>query len=548
MTQIYEALADAFAAEGVRQIFCLTGDGNMHWEAAMIARHGAESIHVRHEHAACAMATAYARATGGVGVASVTCGPGLTQIMTALATAYQARIPLVVFAGEDPMSATWYNQRIDQGPLVRATGSAYVAARSAKVINASVLEAFTIARSENRPVVLAVPLDLQKEIAMSGEYVPVTRNGYQSPQTPHEDQVLSALTRIRTSERIVVLAGRGAKAAREHCIHLAEMTGGALATTLLAKGMFHGHHSDIGVAGGYAHEATREALMRADLVIAVGASLSQYTSDQNLLFKPVSVLQIDNDPLRFNQGQAPAGQVILADAEETLRILVGAIAEDPPRAIQSDWDPKLFADRVNSSPADSAIFSLDDDFLDPRDVAASLSKYCDPSWAHVSSSGHCSYFATHITGRGPEDFLAIREFGAIGNGLSYAVGRWAAKPDQPVMLTEGDGGFMMHVQELETVLRHKMKILICLFNDGAYGSEIHKLRADGVSDKGALYGRGDIAAIARGFGLRGHRVSRLDQVPDLARDFKNSEVPTLWDFQVSDAVIAPTMRRATAKA
>ena len=98
-TKIYRALAEAFLAEGVDTLFVLTGDGNMHWEAALAERNSFQSYHVRHEHSACAMATAYAAKTGKVGVASVTCGPGLTQIMTALATAARARIPLVVFAG-----------------------------------------------------------------------------------------------------------------------------------------------------------------------------------------------------------------------------------------------------------------------------------------------------------------------------------------------------------------------------------------------------------------------------------------------------------------
>jgi thiamine pyrophosphate-dependent acetolactate synthase large subunit-like protein len=111
---IYEALAQSFAAEGVDTHFTLMGDGNMHWATAMKNLDGMSTFAVRHEHCACAMAMGYHLATGKVGVASVTCGPGFTQVMTALTGASRARIPMVIFAGEAPMHAKWYNQALDQ--------------------------------------------------------------------------------------------------------------------------------------------------------------------------------------------------------------------------------------------------------------------------------------------------------------------------------------------------------------------------------------------------------------------------------------------------
>lgn len=546
---IYEALADAFVAEGTNTLFVLTGDGNMHWEVAMGRHPDMHSIHVRHEHTAVAMATAYAMATGDVGVASVTCGPGLTQIMTALSTATQARAPLVVFAGEDPMHANWYNQRIDQAPLVVGTGAAYIAARSPKVIDHCVMEAFTIARTERRPVVLAVPLDLQKQPAIASTYVPSRERVPEAgPRMPHPDYVRRAVERIRAAKRVVVLAGRGAVAgkAKDACVRLADLTQGALTTTLPARGLFSGHPRDVGVAGGYAHVATRDALQAADLVVAVGASLSQYTSDQNALFKPAGVLQIDADPIILKQGQVPAGSYLVADAALALDAINAALEHDT-RAPDAAWDVPALARRVWTESPDPTPYPVPEGTLDPRDVAVALSKHTNPQWAHVSSSGHCSFFATHLAGRSPENFLTIREFGAIGNGLSFAIGRWASRPDQPVMLTEGDGGLMMHIQELETVAREGMKILICCLNDGAFGSEIHKLRADGLTDEGAVYGHGYLPGIARAFGLKAHTITKLDDIPRLAKEFEEGDGAVLWDVRISDQVIAPTMRRQTAK-
>src|SRR5690606_2014050 len=110
-------------------------------------------------------------------------------------------------------------------------------------------------------------------------------------------------------------------------------------------------------------------------------------------------------------------------------------------------------------------------------------------------------------------FLTIREFGAIGNGVSYAMGVAAARPGDTVVLFDGDGSLLMHMQELETYKRHGLNILICTLNDGAYGSEIHKLRDEGLSEAGAVFGRTDLAAIARGFGIGGIRIRDLTEIP-----------------------------------
>src|SRR5437764_11475598 len=167
MPKLYEALAEAFLAEGVDTQFVLMGDGNMHWSTAFAKLPGVHSVHVRHEHVTVAAATAYNVATGKLAVASVTCGPGLTQLLTALPAAVRARLPMVVFAGEAPINAKFYNQAIDQAPLVTATGARYSAAPSVPRMMDYVREAFHVAKDERRSVVLGAPYDLQKVECMA---------------------------------------------------------------------------------------------------------------------------------------------------------------------------------------------------------------------------------------------------------------------------------------------------------------------------------------------------------------------------------------------
>jgi thiamine pyrophosphate-dependent acetolactate synthase large subunit-like protein len=120
----------------------------------------------------------------------------------------------------------------------------------------------------------------------------------------------------------------------------------------------------------------------------------------------------------------------------------------------------------------------------------------------------------------------------------------AACPGETVVLFDGDGSLLMHVQELETMRRHGMNILIVALNDGAYGSEIHKLRADGLSDAGAVFGRTDLAAIARGFGVGGQTVTDLGALPAMIATFAETGGIAVWDVPISDRVYSPVIRRA----
>jgi len=547
-TPIYRALADAFVAEGTDTLFVLTGDGNMHWEGALAEKDGFRSIHVRHEHCACAMATSYAVASGKVGVASVTCGPGLTQIMTALATAVQARIPLVVFSGESPMHASWYNQHIEQAPLVTATGALYIAAHSPQRMLSQVRDAFYAARTERRPVVIGVPLDLQQQmIDVEDSYLPSTHFIADTGRmVANPAYVEKAAKLIKAAERIILVGGRGVvwSEAEEDCETFAELTGALLASTLPVRGLFDHHPNSIGVTGGFAHQVARERFAEADLVIVVGASLTHHTVDGGQLFPRAKVIQLDPSPQGLRQGRKGADFHLRCDAKEGVQALINLLG--PAAGNRSAWRTDNLAELM-AGPADTIPYPAEPGVHDPRDVVAAIDAAVPRDWEIVNSSGHCSYFSAQMRGRSADHFLAIREFGAIGNGLSYAIGVAVAKPDRPVVLIDGDGGLLMHVQELETIRRHGIKILICVLNDGAFGSEIHKLRADGLSDHGAIFGRGDLAGLSKGFGLRGAVVDDLTTIPDLLAAHQRDGRTEVWDFPVSDQIMSPVMRKIVSK-
>jgi len=542
---IYEALAHAFAAEGVSAHFTLMGDGNMHWATAMKNLDGMESYHARHEHCACAMAMGYYSATGKVGVASVTCGPGFTQIMTALAVAARNRVPLVVFAGEVPMNARWYSQAIEQPPLAAATGAHYISAHSPQRMYQYVREAFHVAQQERRPVVIGVPYDLQKQpVPELGEYQPSSAVLPQTEPVPPNAQQVAQLAEMLASARCpVIVAGRGAIAAGAQGAieELADAAGALLATTLPTRGLFDSHPFSVGISGGYARKIAREMGAQADLVIALGASLTYYTVDGGKMYPKARVAQVDLEPLGLRQGLKAADLYLRADARLTAEALLRQLRERGPTkaAIRT---PELER-RIREEPADDAEFTIEKGTLDPRAVIEELDRVIPKDFDSVSGSGHQSYFHSVMRGRKPEHYHAMRDFGAIGNGISFAIGVASARKNGKTVLFEGDGSLLMHIQEFEMIERQRLKLLICVFNDGAYGSEIHKLRAEGIDDSGSVFGRTNIASIAQGFGLRGATVTDLAQLGPLFEAYQAQDKAEVWNIHVSDQVVNPGTRR-----
>jgi acetolactate synthase I/II/III large subunit len=542
---IYEALAQAFAAEGVDTQFTLMGDGNMHWATAMKNLDGMSTVHARHEHCACMMAAGYYLATGKVGVASVTCGPGFTQIMTALTTASRARVPLVVFAGEAPMHAKWYNQWLDQPPFAAASGAHYISAHSPQRMHQYVREAFYIAQHERKPVVLGVPYDLQKQpLPNLGEYQPSADILPRvEPVPPDPRQIDRLADKLANAKCPIVIAGRGAvrAGAAGEIEEMAELSGALLATTLLGRGMFDHNPFSVGVSGGYARAILHELGPQIDLVVALGSSVNYYTVDGGNMYPKAEIVQIDIAPLGLNGGMKVADLHLRADAKLAAAALVKKLRERG-KTKASIRTPEL-ARRIKEEPADTNTFSVEPGLLDPRAAIAELDRVIPKDYDSVSGSGHQSYFHSVMRGRRPEQYFAIREFGAIGNGISLAMGVAAAKKDGKTVLFEGDGSLLMHIQELEVMQRHGIKLLMCILNDGAYGAEIHKLRHDGVDDTGAIFGRTDLAAIAKGFGLRGANVTDLNQIKPLFDAYQAQDKAEIWNIHVSDKVVNPTMQR-----
>lgn len=326
MDRVYDKLAEAFSQESVSHCFALLGDANMKF-AVRLAEKGCDFIYVRHEHCAVAAAMAYARKSGKIGVACVTCGPGLTQLTTALPAAVRANIPLVIFAGEAPLNAAWYNQKIDQGPIVAATGAEYRPLHDVDQMLFQIREAFLDAQRRSAPIVLGVPMDVQNNPWDGPDALPAPSKEMlvSEPRFPADsEQIEIAQNAVEAGKKIIIVGGLGVaqSEAKKACKALASQVDGLLATTLPARGLFYDDPFSIGIAGGFSTNIARECFAEADLIIAVGCSLATHTIDSGKLWPKSKVLHIDLKPKDQNQGREISDFKVQSDASLAIEKLI----------------------------------------------------------------------------------------------------------------------------------------------------------------------------------------------------------------------------------
>jgi thiamine pyrophosphate-dependent acetolactate synthase large subunit-like protein len=431
-------------------------------------------------------------------------------------------------------------------PLALATGAHYVAVKHVDRLLDNVREAFQVAQVERRPVVLSVPMDLQKQAwphltdyTPSAELVPTAQRPIPDPAIV--DRVVDM---IAEAERPIVLAGRGAirSGARQALEALAEQSGALLATSLLGKGLFEGNPYALDIAGAFASDFARERFAESDLVIGVGAGLGHYTTEGGYLYSAARAVQIDTNPRGLWQGLRTADLHVRADARAASEAILNRMKARGVK--RTGFRGAEMAKQIAGDSPDRKEFPVQPNTVDPRKAILELDRAVPKDWDIVVGGGH--YFSiamTHMKGRPADKYHVINDFGAIGSGLPAAIGIAAARGDGKVMLIEGDGSLLMHIQELETIRRQGIRMLISVMNDGGYGAEVHKFRAHGLDPGEAMHGRGDLAGVATGFGLRGASVTQPGRFAPLFSEHQAANIGTVWDVHIDDLIPSRSYRR-----
>ncbi len=550
----YEALAAACHREGVEVAFGLVGDGNVKFVHHLTAELGVAYVATRHESAAVAMASGYARAGGRTAFATVTQGPGLTNALTALTAAAKARLPLVLFAGLPPTGLPGHPQTIDQQALLAVAGAAHQPLRPDH-LDADVALAFRRAATERRPVGMFLATDIQ-----DAPVPPAAPTGAAGPDGQLQDDevagagaaavtgpVEAVVERLLAAERPLLVAGRGCLAspdARDQLVRLADHVGALLATTLPIRGYFGAHPYAIGVLGGYATRLAVSEAEQADLVVAFGASLNYRATRSGQLLRPdATIVQVDLDPAPPGAsvtvdlaltGDAGAVAATLADAVRTRTAARdGARTEELRRQL---CDGDVHGPYLDVSPPGT---------VHPRAVVEALDAALPVERSVTVDGGHSSGFPSiFLTVPDHHGYLFALEFAAIGLGLGTALGAAVARPERLSVLVVGDGSLLMSLPDIETAARHGIRVVIVVMNDHAYTSELAILDNDGLPPDLGLLPTPGFAAIAEAMGAAGVTVRDVEDIAALGPRLETLDGPLVIDAQIDPAVRGPWLKGA----
>jgi acetolactate synthase I/II/III large subunit len=539
---VAEAIGEAIGGLGVVDAFGLIGSGNFAVTNAMVAR-GVRFVAARHECAAVSMADAYARVSGRVGVATVHQGPGLTNATTALAEAAKARTPLVVLAADTSTGAVRSNFRIDQAGLAATVGAAYERAHSPESALADFARAWRHA-VQRRAVLFSLPLDVQAEDAPRTEIIPPV---LPAPPEPAPEDVHRVADVLADSRAPVIVAGRGAVLAGAAAAleRLGDRVGALLATSANGHGLFAGNTWSLGISGGFASAAAAQLLRGADAVLAFGASLNMWTTRHGELIGPdARVVQVDTDPDAIG-------------AHRHVDVGVVADARMAAEAMASELDRRGYAGpgmrRKDIAQAIAAAGwrevshedASSEDRIDPRTFSKALDALLPPERVVAVDSGHfMGWPAMYLSVPDAEGFVFTQSFQSIGLGLSSAIGAAVARPDRLTVACLGDGGALMAAGEFETLVRLSLPLLVVVYNDAAYGAEVHHFGPEGHPVDLVRYPDPDLAGLARGLGAGAATVRSLDDLEALEKWVERRDGPFVLDVKVVPDVVAEWLEEA----
>ncbi len=499
--KVTEAIAKALADLGADTMFGVVGSGNFHLTNALIS-HGVRYIAARHECGAASMADAWARLAGRPALLTLHQGPGLTNALTGITEAAKSRTPLLVLAADVSASAVTSNFRIDVAAIASGTGATAARLHSAAFALDDAVRAYRTARDERRTVVLGLPLDVQAgECSWPGS--PDLRPA--EPVTPSQPQAAALAAVLADARRPVFVAGRGARsaAARAALERLADSCGALLATSAAAKGLFRGSPWDLDVSGGFASPLAAELIAGADVLVAWGCSLNMWTTRHGTLIgEQTTVVQVDDDPSALGRHRpvhlGVAGDVALT-AAAVADLLGHMLGQHDTGYRSAELKAGLAARRRwRDVPYDD---EGDGNRIDPRTLTIALDDLLPAERIVAIDSGNfMGYPSMFLSVPDQDGFCFTQAYQSIGLGLASAIGSAVARPDRLVVAALGDGGALMGISELETAVRLQLPMVIVIYDDEAYGAEVHHFGPDGHPLDTVRFPPADLAAIARGFG------------------------------------------------
>jgi acetolactate synthase-1/2/3 large subunit len=539
------ALIDSLLRHGVEHIFGYPGgailpiyDDLYKIESAGTVKH----ILVRHEQGAAHAADGYARATGKVGVCFGTSGPGATNLVTGIATAYMDSIPMIVVTGQVPRAAIGTDafQETDiYGITLPIVKHSYVV-RDTKDMARIVAEAFHIA-STGRPG--PVLIDVPKDVALEEfDYVPVEPGsiklpGYRPTIKGNPRQINAAIQLISESRRPLLYVGGGAIAANAHeeVKELAELFNIPVTTTLMGIGAFDEHHPlSLGMLGMHGTAYANFAVTDCDLLICVGARFDDRVTGKLDEFASLAkVIHIDIDPAEVGKNRVPEVPIV-GDVKNVLKDLLRRCQDANTKATPNQNQEWL--NLINRWRQDyPLIVPHHVDSISPQEVIVEVANQA-PHAFYTTDVGQHQMWAAQFLKNGPRRWISSAGLGTMGFGVPAAMGAKVAFPDEEVICISGDASFQMCLQELGTLAQYGINVKTLILNNGWQGMVRQWQEAfygQRYSSSNMEVGMPDIELLAQAYGIKGMVITKREELADKIAEMLAHNGPVIVNVHVT---------------
>jgi acetolactate synthase-1/2/3 large subunit/sulfoacetaldehyde acetyltransferase len=528
-------------AEGVRHIFGIVGSTFLDVLDALYDDKSVEYVNVRHEQGGAFMADGLARVTGAPAACLVTSGPGATNLVTGIASAYVGHSPVIAIAG-GPSSAHYGKDAFQEfdlvgmfRPVTKLSVQVNRPERIPEVFHQALRAAMT---GRKGPVFIDIPRDVLNDQVVRGELAEPGAYRPLHPQPPHPAAVLEAVRVLREAERPLMLVGGGATwaEANDLVVRMSEQQGLPMITAYGRNDAVpNDHRLYIGPLGRAGSPEAAAACRRADVLLVVGSRLGHFTTfyDERYIQPGTRIVQIDVDSRDLGRTY-PVAVAIQADAFEALSALLEALAQARAPFTSPEWREEaqaLRAGRQARLEGERALGALP---MKPQRVYAELRRALPPETIVTLDAGAApayGYDRLHFTR--PRTFFTPLDLGGLGFAFPVALGAKLGRPEAPVLAIHGDGGFLMNAQELETAVRHGINVVTLVLNNNCWGSEkaYQKHFYDGRY-VGADIGNPRYDRLAELFGARGYYVERPEDVGDALRSALACGKPAIVEIPI----------------
>ena len=533
-----EILIECLIKEGVDTIFGYPGGAVLPIYDALF-KAPIKHILVRHEQGGVHAADGYARASGKVGVCLVTSGPGATNTVTGIATAYMDSIPLVILTGQVPTAMIGNDafQEADIVGITRPCTKHNYLVRDVNDLSTIIKEAFYIASTgKPGPVLIDLPKDVMAASTIANHPEKGHIRGYQPTYEGHIGQVKKASDALMTAKRPIIFIGGGIilSSAYKELLELSEFTHTPVTTTLMGLGGFPSEHPlSLGMCGMHGTFSSNMALTNTDLIIGIGARFDdRVTGKIDEFATGAKIVHIDIDPTSISKN-IPAHIPIVGDAKDILKKLIGLLKKE-----KKNWkkDNQEWLNQVEEWKVTHPLsYKQGKNVIKPQYVIEQIHEVTKGEAIITTEVGQNQMWtAQFYKFKRPRTFLTSGGLGTMGYGFPAAIGAQVAFPDKIVFDIAGDGRIQMNIQELATAVQYRLPVKVAILNNSFLGMvrQWQELFYNKRYSYSCMECQPDFVKLAEAYGAVGLRVENPDDVKKALKEAIEIPKPVLIDFIV----------------